>query len=103
MVSVVAILSGVYTGRLNHLEGRRTHNERMVFRDVQSPLAQVVVHLHREHGEVLVEAEVHCVPRVEVRVGVDDVALCLRKSVAMCGEVRLWLLLVWTGVLHHLV
>lgn len=53
-----------------------------------------MVHLHREHGEVLVEAEVHCVARVEVRVGVDDVALRLRESVVMCSEVRLWLLLV---------
>ena len=51
----------------------------MAFRDVQAPLAQVVVHLHREHGEVLVEIEVDRMLRVELGVVVDDVAPGLRK------------------------
>ncbi len=33
---------------------RPTHDERMALREVEAPLAQVVVHLHREYGVVLV-------------------------------------------------
>ena len=49
---------------------------------------EVVVYLHRKHCEVLVKTEVHGVARIEVRVGVDDVALRLCKPVT-AGAVSL--------------
>ena len=52
----------------------RTQHVVMAFRDVETPLTQIVVHLHRKECETLVEVEVYCVDGVEIRVIVDDMA-----------------------------
>lgn len=56
-----------------------------MLRYVETPLSEVVVHLHCEHGEVLVDVEVYGVRRVECCVVVDDMALGLRKPVVRGG------------------
>ena len=53
----------------------------MAFVDVQAPLPEVVVHLHREDGEVLVKVDVDGVSGVELGVIIDDVALGLGQPV----------------------
>ena len=52
----------------------------MALLHVKAPFPQVVVHLHREHRQVLVQVEVYGSGRVEARVGVYYVALGLCQS-----------------------
>ena len=57
----------------------RTEDEGVVTGNIEAPLAQIMVHLHREHRQVLVQVKVYGSGRVEARVGVYYVALGLRQ------------------------
>ena len=54
----------------------------MMLCHVEPPFLKVVVHLHCQDGEVLVDVEVHGITRVEAGVVIDDMALRLRQPIA---------------------
>ena len=62
------------------VERKRTHDKCMTLCNIEAPLAKIVVHLHREYGEVLVDVQVDRVSGVEPCVVVDYVALRLGES-----------------------
>ena len=53
----------------------------MTLVDVQTPLAEVVVHLHRQDSKVLVKIDVDGLSGIEFGVVVDNVALGLSQPV----------------------